>query len=145
MKKTLKILLFVALLATMLFALTGCGNKLVATKTTETQDMNGETLKYDEQIEVSFKKDKVNKVKMTYTFDSKDQAKKYVDMYNAMIQLAKSFGGDEVSLPEAKQSGKKVVMNFDAKAYAEFADEDETDISKDELKETLEEEGYKVK
>lgn len=145
MKKTLKVLLFVALIATMLFALTGCGSKLVATKTTETEDMNGEAMKYDEKIEVSFKKDKVNKVKMTYTFDNKDQAKKYVDMYNALVQLSKSMGGDEVQLPEAKQSGKSVVMTFDAKAYAEFADDDEADMTRDEIKKTLEEQGYTVK
>ena len=144
MKKTLKVLLFVALMATMLVILTGCGNKLVATKTTESSDMNGNPVKYDEKIEVSFKKDKINKVKMTYTFENKDKAKEYVDQYNAMIKLAKSFGS-EVSLPEMKQSGKSASMELDAKAFAEMASEEEAKMSKDDLKKALEADGYKVK
>ena len=144
MKKTLKVLLLVALLSTILFALTGCGNKLVATKTTESSDMNGNAIKYDEKIEISFKKDKINKVKMTYTFENKDKAKSYVDQFNAMIQLAKSFGS-EVSLPEMKQSGKSASLELNAKAFAEFASEEEAGMSKEDLKKELEAEGYKVK
>ena len=106
--------------------------------------MNGNPIKYDEKIEVSFKKDKINKVKMTYTFENKDKAKSYVEQYNAMIQLAKSFGS-EVSLPEMKQSGKSATLQLDAKAFAQFADEEEANMSKDDLKKALEADGYKVK
>ena len=58
MKKTLKILLLVAFMSLVLFALTGCGNKLVATRETEEMGM-----KMKEEVEISFKGDKVNKVK----------------------------------------------------------------------------------
>lgn len=146
MKKTLKVLLVVAFLLAVLVGLTGCGNKLTATKES---DIEGQKVK--EKIEVSFKKDKVSKVKMTYTFDDKDTAKKYVDEYNesmkALVELAKSFGSEEEipSMPEMKLSGKSAVMELDAKEYAEMASEDSEELTKDAIKEALEKEGYTVK
>lgn len=142
MKKTLKVLLLVAFLSVMLFALTGCGNKLVATKESEDPEMG----KMKERIEISFKKDKVNEVKMQYTFKDKETAEKAEKQFNAMLALMTAFSDEEVGM-EVKRSGKKVVMELDAEAFAEMMGEDVEDleVSKEELKESLEEEGYKVK
>lgn len=134
MKKTLKALLLVAFMLVTLLALTGCGDKLVATRETEEMGM-----KMEEKIEVSFKDDKVNKVKMTYTFDSKEQA----ESMKSLFTLGMSMSGETTNL-DIKQSGKKLTIEADAEAYAELAGED-VDISKDELREQLEEEGYTVK
>lgn len=135
MKKTLKTLLVAAFMLVILLALTGCGNKLVATRETEEMGM-----KMEEKIEVSFKKDKVNKVKMTYTFDDKDTA----EAMAGILKMGMSMADEDMKI-DVKQSGKKVTMTVDAKAYAEMAGEDEVDMNKDELKEMLEEQGYKVK
>ena len=61
MKKTLKILAVVAFVLAVLFILTGCGNKLVATKNTENDESPSE------KIEITFKKDKPDKIKATFT------------------------------------------------------------------------------
>ena len=134
MKKTLKSLLLVSFMLVILLALTGCGDKLVATRETEEMGM-----KIEEEIEVSFKDDKVNKVKMTYTFDSKEQA----EAMKSLFSLGMSMNGETTNL-DIKQKGKKLTIEADAEAYAELAGED-VDISKDELREQLEEEGYTVK
>ena len=85
MKKTLKIIAIIAIMLVAVFALTGCGNKLIATKDVEGTESEP---KHSEKIEISFKDDKVNKVKMTYTFDNKDDTKKFVD---SNIRLSKCF------------------------------------------------------
>lgn len=139
MKKMLKSLLIVAFLAVVLVALTGCGNKIVATKTTEETNFYGDTIKYDEKVEIKFKGDTVKSVKMTYKFESEDEATEM----KAMFDLAKAFMGEEVEF-EVKQSGKKLSIELDAEAYAEMEGGD-LEVSKDELKEELEEDGYKVK
>lgn len=144
MKKTLKIIVLIAIMLVAVLALTGCGNKLVATK-----DVEGTSTepKHSEKIEISFKNDKVNKVKMTYTFDNKDDAKKFVDSYNAILSLANAFasGDESISLPTMEQKGKKAIMEMDAKMYSEMSGETEAGMTKDEVKASLEEEGYKVK
>lgn len=134
MKKTLKIMLVVAFLSIALFALTGCGNKLVATRESEEMGM-----KMKEKVEISFKNDKVNKVKMTYTFDDKDTAESMKSLFSLGFTMSGSSDGVKI-----KQSGKKVIIELDGEAYADMESEYE-DLSKDELKEELEEDGYTVK
>lgn len=134
MKKTLKIMLVVAFLSIALFALTGCGNKLVATRESEEMGM-----KMKKKVEISFKNDKVNKVKMTYTFDDKDTAESMKSLLSLGFTMSGSSDGVEI-----KQSGKKVIITLDSEAYADMESEYE-DLSKDELKEALEEDGYTVK
>ena len=135
MKKTLKVLLLVAFMSVVLLALTGCGNKLVARRETEEDGM-----KVEEKIEISFKKDKVNKVKMTYKFDTEENAELMAGIFNMGMAMSEEDMGFEV-----EQKGKKVVIELDAKAYAEMSGEEVSEVSKKELKEELEEEGYKVK
>lgn len=135
MKKTLKIMLVVAFLAIALFALTGCGNKLVATRESEEMGM-----KMEEKVEISFKNDKVNKVKMTFTFDDKDTA----ESMKSLLSLGFTMSGESSEGFEIKQSGKKVIIELDSKSYASMGNE-YAGLSKEELKEQLEEDGYKVK
>ena len=84
---------------------------------------------------------------MTFTFDNKDETKKYVEEYNAMVQLFKTFSEEEnLNLPELKQNGKKATMTLDAKTYAEILDNaEDANKTREEIKETLEKEGYTVK
>lgn len=144
MKKTLRIIALIAIMLVAVLALTGCGNKLVATK-----DVEGTSTapKHSEKVEISFKDDKVNKVKMTYTFDNKDDAKKFVDSYNAILSLANAFASEDesISLPTIEQKGKKTIMEMDAKMYSEMGGDTSAGMTKDEIKASLEEEGYKVK
>ena len=135
MKKTLKVLLLVAFMSVVLLALTGCGNKLVATRETEEDGM-----KVEEKIEISFKKDKVNKVKMTYKFDTEENAELMAGIFKMGMAMSEEDMGFEV-----EQKGKKVVIELDAKAYAEMSGEEVSEVSKEELKKQLKEDGYKVK
>lgn len=139
MNKTIKALLMVAVIIVALFALTGCGDKLVATKTTEEEGLTGEVVKYEEKIEIKFKDDKVNSVKMTFKFEDKEQAETMKSMFDLMAAMM-----DEDLEMEVKQSGKKLTIELDAEAYSEMSGE-EANMSKDDIKKSLEEDGYKVK
>jgi len=139
MKKTLKVLLLIAFMALILFSLTGCGNKLVATRETDDEEMG----KIKEEVVYNFKDDKIDSVKMTFKFEDKETAEKGEEQLIAMKSLISAFGEDEINL-DVKRSGKKVTMELDASAFAAMEGSEES-INKDELKEELEEEGYKVK
>ena len=139
MKKTLKVLLLVAFMAVVLFALTGCGDKLVATKETEDATMGN----IEEKIEFTFKKDKLNTVKMTYKFEDKETAEEAEKDFNDLMDLVAEYGDEELDV-EVKRNGKKLTIKLDASTFASMEGED-VEISKDELKEELEDEGYKVK
>ena len=86
---------------------------------------------------------------MTFIFENDDTAKKYVDEYNAMIQVLKSFAGEEegkVNLPTLTQSGKKATMELDAKTFAELSEDEKIEsMTREEIKKSLEDEGYTVK
>lgn len=141
MNKTLKVILVILLMLVALFILTGCGNKLVATKTSEEEGLDGEKMKIEEKIEVSFKGNKVNTVKKTYTFEKEED----VESMKAMYELMKAFGGEDLKI-DVEQTGKKLVIDLDSKAYAEIvANSNEAEMTKKEIKRSLEEDGYKVK
>ena len=127
MKKLLKGAILVALMLVMVVALTGCGNKLVATKTSTE---NGVEMK--EKHELKFKSDKLDSIKMTYEFSDEASAA----MMGGFMKLA---------FPDTEIDGKKVTMNLSAEDYAtELVGSDE-DMSKEAIKASLEEEGYTVK
>lgn len=141
MKKTLKVLGIVVLVLVMLLALTGCGNKVIATK-----DVDEDGVEYKQRIEYKFKGDKVENIKMTMTFKDKDTAEKMNEQLEQAMSLMSAFGGGIDIEPELK--GKKIIMEIDVKEYAEMAGVDEDEIestSKKELKEELKEQGYKVR
>lgn len=144
MKKTLKALVVIAVMLVMLVALTGCGNKIVATRESEQSG-----IKYEEKVEISLKKKKIDKVKMTMKFEDKDTAEKMKQQLDGLMSMASALGGGDMGL-NIEQKGKEVMMELDAATFSSMADVDvtETELSKDDikaLKESLKEEGYKVK
>lgn len=131
MKKTAKSLLLVTIVVALLLALTGCSsNKLVATKSSD----EGE-----EKIEITFKDDKVNEVVMTMEFKEESEAESIKELYD---QLAEEAEGMKI-----EQKGKKIILTVDAKTFAEMegADPDDESLSKEEIKKSLEDDGYTVK
>ena len=52
----------------------------------------------------------------------------------------------KINIPKLTQKGKKAIMELDAKTFAEMAgNEEEVNMTKEELRKSLEEDGYKVK
>lgn len=139
MKKSLKILAVVAFLFVILVSLTGCGNKIVATKET-TED----GITYKEKVEIKLKDEKVDTIKMTMTFEDKDTAEKMKEKLDQRIAMLKMMGTDSSGI-EIEGKGKKIIMNLDANAFATMGGVEITETSKDDIKKSLEEEGYKVK
>lgn len=140
MKKTIKSIALLLIMGVMLFLLVGCGgDKLVATKTTE-DDVMG-LGKYEEKIEVTFKDDKVNEVKMTYEFEKEESAKNMAALFN----LGASMSGEEMEGLKVEQKGKKLIMNMDAKTFAQQEGATDEEMTKEAIKASLEEEGYTVK
>lgn len=127
MKKLLKGAILAALMLVMVVALTGCGNKLVATKTSTE---NGVEVK--EKHELKFKGDKLDSIKMTYEFSNEASAAEM----GAFMQLA---------FPEVEIDGKKVSMTLTPEDYVSGFGDSEEDMTKEAIKSLLEEEGYTVK
>ncbi len=137
MKKFLKGLVLVGLMLVMLFALTGCGNKLVATKEEEEDGM-----KYKERTEFTFKKDEVTKIKITYKMENADDAKKMESTMHAAFAMMDSFSDEDVDY-EITRKGKKVTMKVEGEATKLISES--LGDNKEEIKESLEEQDYKVK
>lgn len=136
MKRTAKSLFLALVMGLLLFALTGCGsNKLVATKSTEDDYMG----KYEEKIEISFKDNKANEIVWTMEFEEEEKAKSVASVF----ELASS--SEEMKGMEVEQDGKKIVLKMDAETFASQEDLDDDSLSKDEMKKSLEDDGYKVK
>ncbi len=133
-KKTIKSSIIAMLMFILLFTLAGCGeDKLVGKLEESGMDMT---------IEITFKKDVADKVKMTVEADSDDQAKAAKSSFERMF-------GDSV---DVKQSGKKITISMDIKTFMtdfggaseeEFEKNKDT-LTKDNLKEVLEEMGAKI-
>ena len=136
MKKTVKSLFLVVLMATLLLGLTACTNKnkLVATKDGE-DDFFG---KYKETVEISFKDDKAETIVMTRELEDKEIADK-------LQQLIDSVGTEALGGMDIKVEDNKVIMTLNPEEFAAEEDLDDEDLSRDSLKKELEEDGYKVK
>lgn len=148
MKKTLKVLAVVALLLVVLVSLTGCGNKVVATKDSE---MDGKS--YEEKIEVKLKDDKIDSVKTTMTFEDKDAAKDLGKSLEEELKQA-TAGLKELGINtdgiSVETKGKKVIMTlnsdlFEAMQGASGINISNEKVTKDELKDSFKDAGYKVK
>ena len=139
MKKTLKGLVLLVLMGLIVISLTGCGSdKLVATKTSEDDTMG----KYEETITVTFKKDKVETIKMEMEFEKEEIAQTMSGLFSLGMQ---SMDESETKGFEVKQDGKKLVISMDAAAYAESEGVSDEEMTKESLKKSLEESGYTVK
>lgn len=133
MKKTLKVSALLMIVAIMLVSLTGCfKNKIVATKHTDAE--NSMVGAYDEKIEITFKKDKADKMVWTMEFEDEETAEKMSSLYDGLVKNA-----------DIDQKGKKVVVTFKTEDIAKQNDMKEEDLTKEKLIEKLEEDGYTVK
>lgn len=146
MKKVVKSSLLAIFIAIILIALTGCGkdnsnnsnsknqDKIVATQSI-TDDTLGTT--YEQKMEITFKNDKVDKA--IGTIECKDE-KEATGMYG-LYMMASSEHDDM----EVKQDGKKVIITMGAESFAEEADLDVDNMSRDDIIKYLEDEGYTIK
>lgn len=121
MKKLFKSLIIVALMLVMVLALTGCGNKVVATKDSE----DGK-----EKIEIKFKDDKVDSVKWVIECEDETTAA----FMGALMKATVS---------DVEIKGKKVTMKISADEWEDFSGDE--DATKEEIIESLEDDGYEVK
>ena len=117
----------VAVIFTLLFALTGCGgDKLVGT-----QDIDG----VKSTIEITFKKDVAEKIKMTEEFKSDDNAKEAYDSIK-----------DEYKDGKVKRSGKKVTVEIKAEDFMKQAGvTDKSEMTKENFEKLLKLMGYEIK
>lgn len=139
MKKTIKGLVLALLMGLIVISLTGCGqDKLVATKTTEDGMMGN----YEEEVTVTFKKDKVETVKMAMEFENEETAQGMYGLLNMGMSMSEE--GDLEGL-KIEQDGKKIIMTMDAATFAESEGASDEDMTKEAIKKSLEEEGYTVK
>ena len=97
--------------------------------------------KYNERIEITFKNNKANEIKMTYEFEDKSNA----DSMYSLLNLGMAMAGEEVEGLKVEQDDKKVIMTMDSKAFEEQEGTNDEEMTKDALKAKLEEQGYKVK
>lgn len=128
MKNLLKVTSLLAVLAILLFALTGCGgNKLVGTM--EKDD-------YTSKVEASFNsKDKLTKLVITYKYNSTSDAK---DAY-------KEWKDEDAEGYKVKRSGKKITVTVKAKDFAEQTGADEDELTKENMEKLIEYMGYELK
>ena len=140
MKKVLKCSLLIMVMGVLLLSLVACGgNKLTATKET---DEDG--VKYKEELVISFKNDKADSVKFTFTFENEDDAKSMYDMFKLLNEYSTD---DEKFAENLKQDGKKLTGEINPKILISDNDDenDESSLSKENFKKSLEEDGYTVK
>ena len=134
MKKWVKQLALIAIMLLLVFSLAGCGNKLVATKTEETE--NG---KVNYKYVIEFKKDELKSIEMTTEYENKEKA----DEAMGFFAMMNSFAEKEEDKMNVKQDGKKLIIVLDAKQFENLSDAENS--SKDAIKKALEDEGFKVK
>ena len=135
MKKTIKQLALIAIVLLLVFSLAGCGNKLVATKTE-----NEDGVKVDYKYVLQFKKDKLSDVEMIAEFEKEEDADEAMETF----EMISSLMGSEENKIECKQSGKKITATLTPEFFANLTLQEE-DLSKDTIKEALENEGFEVK
>jgi len=128
LKKTLRSIGLIAIIAVILMTLTACGNKLVATKTTEE---GGITLK--ETWEISFKNNEVSEIKSTFEFDDEEMASAYYQVLKLLPEESK-----------VTQDKNKVSFIISADGFEDFGKAIKGQ-TKDNVKKQLESEGYTVK
>ena len=139
MKKIVKNVNLLLIMGVVLFLLAGCGaNKLVATKTTEDEHMGT----YKEQITVTFKNNKASSLEMVMEFDKEETAESMYNLYNLGMSMSEN---ESTSGMNVKKDGKKLIITADAKAFLSSENASDENLTKDAIKASFEEQGYKVK
>ncbi|MCL2354947.1 MAG: hypothetical protein FWC68_03610 [Oscillospiraceae bacterium] len=132
MSKTIKILSITVLMALALVVLTGCGgssNRIVATR-----DMSDMGMNATETLEITFRNDTIYSAVATIEFEDEEEA----EVYYSIMQMV-DMEGIEFSL-----SGSTLTMTLDVEDFVgDISSEDE--VSRDEMIEILEEQGYTIR
>lgn len=129
MKKTIKNSVVALIMVILLLSLAGCGgDKITATMSDDDFEM---------KMEISFKDDLADKVKMTIEAPSKEEAKESVD------EFKEEFG----EKAKVKTSGKKVIIETDLKDMFNemgISSVNDDDLTKENVIEALEMVGFEV-
>lgn len=134
MKKLIKQISLIAIMLILVFALTGCGNKMIATKT-----IDGDGVKAKLKYEIQFENDKVSNIKMITEYESKEDA----DEAFESLEFINTLAENEEDKLNIEQDGNKVIMVLTGEQYGELSTEEE--MTKKAIKANLEEEGFKVR
>lgn len=136
MKKTVKSVFLVMVMAILLLGLTACGanSKLVATKDGEDSFYG----KYKETIEISFKNKKADTIVITRELEKKETA-------DNLAKLLETVGPEALSGMDMKVEGSKVIMTLNAEEFADEMKLDDSELSRDSLKKELKDDGYNIK
>jgi len=130
MKKTLRYIYLLAIIAIILITLTACGgDKLVATKTSEAEGAISK-----ETWEISFKNNEPTEIKAIFEFDDPEMATAY-------------YEAAEMIMPEASnvtKDGNKLSFTVSPESFEDFGDAI-SGKTKDDIKKQLEADGYTVK
>ena len=157
MKKVLKYSIVILAIVLLVTLLTGCGkeeskndnsnngtanvpkgNIVVATRESEDDEIGA----IEEKIEATFKNDKIDEVKFTYTFDDEETAQYMKEVYD----LAKTLSDEDDEFRNAKieKNGTSVTLFMNAVMLEETEGLDVEDMTMEEFKEELEREGYTI-
>lgn len=133
MNKNLKIAVLMVIMACMLMLLTACGNKLTAERemTLEKDGMEGKVT-----IEVTFKDDKAETMEEIMEYKDEETAENTYSLLKTIMDIS------EDSNLKLNQTGNKIILSTSGEGKL-F--EDSEAQTKQEVKEYLESEGFKVK
>lgn len=135
MKKFLSVLFMLVLV----LSLTACGSKTIVATLTETDYLTDS--EYTQKVEATFNsKDKLSSLTLSMEFNDKDTAEAYYDLLLAFATYDDDAKKDfEKSV---KLSGKKIIITGDTTSDLFSYDED---VTYEEFKEKLEDDGWKIK
>lgn len=147
MKKTVKLIAVVAIMLAMVMLLTGCGKKEENKKEEDTKKGGSSTivatrtvdesgLKYEEEMNIKLKDNKVDEAQMSMTFESEE----FASLMKTELEKEADVEGFKIEV-----EGKKLIIKMDAKTYEQTTGTKVEEVSENELREELKAQGYEVK
>ncbi len=110
-----------------LLLLTGCGSGNKVTCSSEFEESGH---KFSSEIVASLDGDnKVKDVSASMTFENADDAEQFYSMYQGILDMAKSYGGEEeVPKIDIKKEGNKIIIDNFAEFEKMSSDDDSANI-----------------
>lgn len=139
----ISIVIVLVVVAIVFFLVYTSTSKVIATRSRAVISyINGKEMKYEDIREFSFKKDSINKIKVTYNYEDVNDADKVYNEYKGiMTSLIKNFNLNM----EIEQNKEKVIMKFDSESFKEFFGEDYSNMNEEQIKQKLKQDGFEVK